>query len=226
MRHRNLDEGWHKRSVPHALTPDEFQELTGVSRETLKRLEIYIALLHRWQPAINLVGKSSLTDPWRRHFLDSAQLLHLLPPHSSCVADLGSGAGFPGLVLAILGAEEVHLIEADSRKCAFLREALRVTETRAVLHQARIEEITGLEADVITARALAPLRELITYALPLLKPQGICLFPRGRGLEEELTQAVKKWMMQVERFASQTEPGGWIVRLREIRRKRADGTAS
>lgn len=212
--------------MAEALTPDQFRKLTGVSRETLKRLESYLALLHRWQRAINLVGESSLADPWRRHILDSAQLLHLFPPQPATVADLGSGAGFPGLVLAILGAGEVHLIEADSRKCAFLREALRVTETLAVLHQERIEKITGLQADVVTARALAPLGRLIIYAQPLLKPQGVCIFLRGRGLEEELTQAAKVWKMLAECFPSETEPGGWIVRLREIRRKRADGKAS
>lgn len=212
--------------MAEALTPDQFRKLTGVSRETLKRLESYLALLHRWQRAINLVGESSLADPWRRHILDSAQLLRLFTPQPASIADLGSGAGFPGLVLAILGAGEVHLIEADSRKCAFLREALRVTETLAVLHQERIEKITGLQADVVTARALAPLGRLIIYAQPLLKPQGVCIFLRGRGLEEELTQAAKVWKMLAECFPSETEPGGWIVRLREIRRKRADGKAS
>lgn len=212
--------------MPKALTPEEFRNLTGVSRETLERLEIYVALLRRWQRAINLVAESSLADPWRRHVLDSAQLLRLLSPPRPHIADLGSGAGFPGLVLAILGGGEVHLIEADSRKSTFLREALRVTKTRAVVHEKRIEQVTGLQVDVITARALATLGRLITYAQPLLKPQGICIFPRGRGLEEELTQAVKEWKMQVERFPSETEPGGWIVRLSEIGRKRADGKAS
>lgn len=205
------------------LSPREFQAQAGVSRETLARLQAYAALLRRWQRAVNLVADSTLVDLWRRHLLDSAQLLRLLPPSPCRVADLGSGAGLPGLILAILGGGEVHLIEADSRKCAFLREALRITQTSAVLHNERVEDVEGLEVDVVTARGLAPLKQLIAYALPLLKPQGICLFPKGSGSEEELTQAVKEWKMQVERFPSVTEPDGWIIRLAEITRVRADG---
>ena len=211
--------------MPKPLTPQEFQQLTGVSRETLRRLEAYAALLRRWQRAINLVAENTLADLWRRHLLDSAQLLRLLPPLPCRIADLGSGAGFPGLILAILGGGEVHLIEADSRKSAFLREALRITHTPAMLHEERIEHVVGLQVDVVTARGLAPLGPLIACALPLLKSQGICVFPRGRGLEEELTQAVKEWKMRVERFPSDTEPDGWIVRLSEISRKQADGKA-
>ncbi len=204
------------------LTPQEFQALTGVSRETLARLEAYAMLLRHWQRAINLVGGSTLGDLWRRHFLDSAQLFRLLPPPPCRIADLGSGAGFPGLVLAILGAGEVHLIEADSRKCAFLREALRVTRTPALLHEERVERVVGVKVDVVTARGLASLDQLIAFALPLLKPGGICLFTRGRGSEEELTQAVKKWKMRVERFPSETDPRARILRLGEISPIRAD----
>lgn len=208
------------------LTPQEFQALTGVSRETLARLEAYAALLRRWQRAINLVGESTLGDVWRRHFLDSAQLFRFLPSPPCCIADLGSGAGFPGLVLAILGAGQVHLIEADVRKSAFLREALRVTGTPAILHEERVEQAVSIKVDVVTARALASLDRLIAFALPLLKPGGICLFSRGSGSQEELTQAVKQWKMRVERFPSETYPQGWIVRLGEISPIRADGRAS
>ncbi len=202
--------------MPKPLTPQQFQALTGVSRETLARLEAYATLLQQWQRAINLVGESTLGDVWRRHFLDSAQLLRFLPQPPCCVADLGSGAGFPGLVLAILGAGEVHLIEADSRKSAFLREALRVTHTPAILHEERVERVAGIKVDVVTARGLASLNQLIAFALPLLRPGGTCLFSRGRGSEEELTQAVKKWKMRVERFPSETDPQARILRLGEI----------
>lgn len=208
------------------LTPQEFAALTGVSRETMARLEAYAALLQRWQRAINLVGESTLSDVWRRHFLDSAQLSRFLPPPPCRIADLGSGAGLPGLVLAILGAGEVHLIEADSRKCAFLREALRVTRTSAILHEDRVERLAGVKADVVTARGLASLDRLIAFALPLLRPGGTCLFSRGRGSEEELTQAVKKWKMRVERFPSETDPQARILRLGEISPIRADERAS
>lgn len=208
------------------LTAQEFAGLAGVSRETLRRFETYAELLQHWQRAINLVGESTLSDIWRRHFLDSAQLLHLLPPRPSRIADLGSGAGFPGLVLAMLGAGEVHLIEADSRKSAFLREALRMTCTSAVLHEQPIEQVTGLEVDVVTARGLTSLDRLIPYALPLLRPRGMCLFSRGRGSEEELTQAVKRWKMHIERFPSETDPEARIIRLSGISRIRAHERAT
>ena len=207
------------------LAPQEFATLASVSRETLGRLEAYVELLQRWQRAINLVGESTLTDIWRRHFLDSAQLLPLLPSPPCRVADLGTGGGFPGLVLSILGAGEVHLIEADSRKSAFLREAVRVTSAPAVLHEQRIEQVLGLEVDVVVSRGLASLECLVTYALPLLKPGGMCLFSRGRGSEEELTQAVKRWKMQIDRFSSVTDPQAWIIRLSGISTIRTDERA-
>ncbi len=202
--------------MPKPLTPEQFQALTSVSRETLAHLEAYAALLRRWQRTINLVGESTLSDVWQRHFLDSAQLLRFLPQPPCRIADLGTGAGFPGLVLAILGAGQVHLIEADSRKSAFLREAMRVTGTPAILHEERVERVTGVEVDVVTARGLASLNRLIAFALPLLRSGGVCVFSRGRGSEGELTQAVKKWKMRVERFPSETDPHARILRLGEI----------
>jgi len=212
--------------VGKPLTPQQFSALTSVSRETLGRLQAYAELLKRWQRAVNLVSESTLTDIWGRHFLDSWQLLRLLPRQPSLIADLGSGAGFPGLVLAIVGAGEVHLIEADLRKSAFLREALRVTSTQAVLHEQRIEQVRNLKVDVVTARGVASLDRLIAYALPLLKPGGICLFSRGRGSEEELTQAVKQWKMCLERFPSETDPQASVIRLSGIGTNRADERAN
>lgn len=178
-------------------------------------------LLERWQARINLVGSASLADLWRRHMLDSAQLFSHIPPSARRLVDLGSGAGFPGLVLAILWGGDVHLVDSDQRKCAFLREAARVAGARRVtVHAARIEALATGElaaaADVVTARALAPLPRLIDYAVPLLAPGGICLFLKGRRVEEELTQAGKSWTMQVERWASRAGPDGTIVRLRGL----------
>lgn len=198
------------------LTIAEFQIRSGVSRETLERLEAYLALLIRWQKAINLVSKATLGDPWRRHMLDSAQLLPHLPRRPCRVVDLGSGAGFPGLVLSILGAGEIHLIESDSRKCAFLREAIRITQAVAILHEGRIETTPKILADVATARALAPLGELLAYSERHLAPGGVCLFLKGRGVEEELTRARKEWKMRIERFPNGAEPGGWILRIGDI----------
>ena len=192
----------------------------GVSRETLERLEIYARLLAKWTKAINLVSPDSLPDLWRRHILDSAQLLPLLPPAPADrprrLADLGSGAGFPGLVLAILGAGEIHLVESDRRKSQFLREVSRETAAGAQVHTARIEELSPLCADCVTARALAPLDRLLDYAARHLAPGGSALFLKGRGAAEELTQAAGRWSMAVERFPSRTDPEGSLLRIANL----------
>jgi 16S rRNA (guanine527-N7)-methyltransferase len=197
---------------PPPLSPDDFAALTGVSRETRDRFAAYADLLVRWQPAQNLVAASTLKDLWRRHFLDSAQLLPLLPP-AGPVVDLGSGAGFPGLALALLGAPDVHLIESNARKCAFLREAARVSGTTVTVHHARIETVTGLAAAAVTARALAPLTRLLDLARPLLAPDGVCLFLKGAGLRKELTEAEKRWNMQLESVASIADTSGNVLRI-------------
>ncbi|MFQ5844495.1 MAG: 16S rRNA (guanine(527)-N(7))-methyltransferase RsmG [Planctomycetota bacterium] len=209
---------------PAPLDSAAFRERTGVSRETLDRLAIYAALLVKWQRAVNLVARDSLPDLWRRHMLDSAQLMALLPPaprrRPRVVVDLGSGAGFPGMVLAILGAGEVHLIESHRRTCAFLAEVARATGTRVLIHAARAEDLAPWPAHVVTARALAPLDRLLGLAAPYLAPGGVCLFPKGRGVEEELTAAGKEWKMRVERIPSVSDPAGTILRLGNISRGR------
>jgi 16S rRNA (guanine527-N7)-methyltransferase len=192
----------------------------GVSRETLERLEIYARLLAKWNKAINLVGADSVPDLWRRHMLDSAQLLALLPSppdkRQRRLADLGSGAGFPGLVLAILGAGEIHLVESDGRKAQFLREVSRETAAGALVHQARIEDLSPLCADCVTARALAPLDRLLEHAARHLAPGGIALFPKGKGAAAELTRAAARWSMVVTRHPSRSDPGGTILRIGEL----------
>jgi len=195
-----------------------FQSATGVSRETLDRLAAYEATLRKWQPKINLVGPSTLPDAWRRHFLDSAQLFPLIPESARVLVDLGSGAGFPGLVLAIMGVPEVHMIESDSRKCAFLREAARAADTRVTVHNKRIEAAPAIAADVVTARALAPLTDLLNWAHPFIGNWGIGVFPKGQNVEEELTDTTKYWKMQAERFDSRTDPTGTILRVSGIDR--------
>lgn len=188
----------------------------GVSRETIGRLESYAALLTRWQARINLVGPDTLSDLWTRHILDSAQLWPLLPPAARRLADLGSGAGFPGLVLAILGAPDVHLVESDARKCAFLREAARQTGTPVTILNRRIEQVAPLSADIVTARALAPLPRLLDWAAPHLASGGQCLFLKGRGAEDELTATAKEWKIGHRRISSLTDPEGVVLQLREV----------
>ncbi|RUQ73882.1 16S rRNA (guanine(527)-N(7))-methyltransferase RsmG [Azospirillum doebereinerae] len=195
-----------------------FQEATGVSRETLERLSAYEVLLRKWQPKINLVGPSTLPDLWRRHFLDSAQLFPLLPDATRVLVDLGSGAGFPGLVLAILGVPEVHLIESDSRKAVFLREAARAAGVTVTVHNKRIETVTGIEADVVTARALAPLADLLGWSFPFLGSRGTALFLKGQALDDELTAVAGGWTLRSERFDSRSDPTGTILRVSDLDR--------
>ncbi len=203
---------------PTALDLEGFREQTGVSRETLDRLRIYETLLRKWQRRINLVGRSTLDDLWRRHMLDSAQLLPLLPDGARCLVDLGSGAGFPGLVLAILGVPEVHLIESDSRKAAFLREVSRETSTPTQIHVARIEDVRPFVADVVTARALAPLAKLLDLAAPFADQKTVMLFPKGQDVDRELTESTKHTTMHPEFVPSRAHESGIIIRLTGTRR--------
>lgn len=193
-----------------------------VSRETLARLETYASLLVKWQAKINLVGPATLPDLWRRHFLDSAQLLPLLPPAPGVLVDLGSGAGFPGLVLAIMSEWRVHLVDSDQRKCAFLRQVALDTgvNTRVAIHAQRFEAVAGYKAEIVTARACAPLAALLGYALPFLGENGRCLFLKGAQAEEELTAAEADWNMQVERRPSLTDPAGTIFVIEQLKRRK------
>ena len=204
------------------LTPEAFAAACDVSRETLERLRRYAEILVKWQKSINLVAPDSLKDLWRRHMLDSAQLRAHLPPRIQGVVDMGSGAGFPGLVLAIMGVPDVHLIESDARKCVFLAEAARAAGLTVgqnpTIHRARLEEIADLRIDIVTARACAPLTQLLAYAEPFLRADSICLFLKGGRVDEELTEAEKTWRMTVERFPSLSDPSGTILRIRQVAR--------
>src|SRR5262249_53198697 len=199
------------------LTPETFAETLNVSRETLERLRAYIDLLTSWNRRINLVGSATLADVWRRHILDCGQLIKHVDRSQRILVDLGSGAGLPGLILGILGLPKVHLIEADQRKAAFLREAARVTETPIIIHVGRIESIAPFPADVITARALAPLPELLAWSQQFLATGTVCLFLKGQGLQDELTATQRKWIMQTQSLASLTDPTGHILRVEGLR---------
>lgn len=206
------------------MTPTEFTSALkaqgqDVSRETLSALEAYAALLTKWQQRINLVAKDSLADLWRRHFLDSAQLAPLLPPGNDPITDLGSGAGFPGLVLAIVTGREVHLVDSDQRKGAFLLEAARVTGAKATVHSNRIEATQAWPAPIITARALAALDQLLDWASPFLTAETQCLFLKGARVEEELTGAARFWTMDIERHRSLTDSSGVILKLTHLQRR-------
>lgn len=201
-----------------ALTPDGFARMVSVSRETLDRLIAYVGLLERWNQRINLVGRNTMADVWRRHILDSAQLHALLPPRTRVLVDLGSGAGLPGLVLAIMGVAEVHLLESDQRKAAFLREASRLTTTPVTIHADRIEKIASFKTDIITARALASLDELIDISERFVSDRTLCLFLKGAAIEAELAAAAAHWSFAVERYRSLADPAGCVVKLEHLQR--------
>jgi len=202
--------------------PEGFQKDTGVSRETLDRFKAYGDLLQTWNRKINLIGKSTAGDVWHRHMLDSAQLFRLIPTSATTLMDLGSGAGFPGLVLAIMGVPQVHLVESDQRKCAFLREAARVAGVAITIHSKRIEDLAPFPVDVITARALAPVEDLLDWSAPFLTKNTRCLFLKGQNVEVELTETHKRWRIRVDQRQSLTDPRGSILTIDEVRRVQPD----
>ena len=192
----------------------------NVSRETIERLEAYLALLAKWQEKVNLVGISTMPDAWRRHVLDSAQLLKYIPDLDRPIVDLGSGAGFPGLVLAVMGAPRVHLIESNVRKCVFLREAARATGAHVTVVNKRIEAAAwSMSADVVCSRACANLSHLIGWAHDMLTQDGVCLFHKGQYVDRELTESQKKWTMACKSHPSLSDPGGVILEISGIGRR-------
>ena len=205
-------------SVDEPLTPQKFAAISGVSRETLERLKLYVNLLLKWQKSVRLIGPSTINDLWRRHILDSAQLFSIIPPQARILVDFGSGAGLPGFVLAVLGVPDVHLVDSNIRKCAFLRAAATLTDTAVTIHNTRVENLTNLSADTITARALAPLNDLLNMAEPYLIPSTVCIFSKGQGVKQELTRVKKNWNMGIECIQSKTDATGTIVRLEKINR--------
>lgn len=193
----------------------------GVSRETVDRLHALEALLKKWNPAINLVAKSTVADAWDRHILDSAQLYALAPGRVGHWADLGSGGGFPGLVIASLAHEldpdrRITLVESDQRKSTFLREAARQLGLTVTVLADRIESVPSLGADVLSARALAPLPALCGFALRHLSDGGVALFPKGATHQQELAEASRNWQFDVTIHPSETDPASVVLELKAI----------
>lgn len=193
----------------------------NVSRETISRLKEYQRLLELWQKKLNLVSSSSLAMAWERHFVDSYQLLSYLPPGPISLIDLGSGAGFPGLVLAILRPETlfVTLVESDFKKCMFLENVSRETFSPVTILNSRLESLQGIQGDVITARGLAPLSQLLNYAFLVMHEKSIGLFLKGKEFEKEIKDAQKNWEFELEIYPSLTESAGRILKLAHLRKK-------
>jgi len=203
--------------------PNADQALSSldVSRETSDRLRLLVSLLEKWNPKINLVSKSTISDVWNRHILDSSQIFHLAAQDSRSWVDIGSGGGFPGLVIAILAAENersnsITLIESDQRKCAFLRTVLRETGVSAEVLSERIEQAEPQNADVLTARALADLPKLLAFAARHLNEDGFALFPKGVTWEKEIAAAQKLWSFEYDVTNSKTEPNSVILKVGKI----------
>jgi 16S rRNA (guanine527-N7)-methyltransferase len=195
----------------------------NVSRETRRRLQHHADLVKRWSSAINLVSRPSLDQIWQRHILDSAQLLPLAPISAESWRDIGSGAGFPGLVVAILAAElrpdlRMTLVEADRRKAAFLQNAARSLDLRVRILAARDEDLPAETADVVSARALAPLPRLLDHTARHLAPNGIALFPKGARYRQEIDAALASWRFRVQKHPSRSGGGGVILALDQLNR--------
>jgi 16S rRNA (guanine527-N7)-methyltransferase len=216
-----------------ALKPDLIADraaalrLTPVSRETLARLDAFVELLLTWNAHTNLIGASTVPHLWTRHIADSLQLLDLAPD-SRIWVDLGSGAGFPGLVIACALADtpgaHVHLVESIQKKARFLNEAARLTGAPVTVHAERIErfmEVFTGPADVVTARALAPLKTLLDQSVSLLKTGALGLFPKGQDVDVELTEATKYWNIKVNLAPSRTDAKGRVVVIQGMERRAA-----
>ena len=199
------------------MTPDDVARLLNVSRETIDKFRAYLTLLEKWQARINLVANSTLAEAWQRHILDSGQLAAFYPPQTKNIMDVGSGAGFPGLVLAIMGGVTVDLVESDQRKAVFLSTVIRELDLPAKVHNQRIETLPQLFPDVITARALAPVPKLLKLIENQLSPESVCLFLKGAAVQDELTNLRTYSIMDATTHPSLSGPTGVVLELKNSR---------
>lgn len=204
------------------MTSDRAEQLASiynVSRESLAGIRAYVELLLTWQRRINLIGPATVESVWERHIHDSLQLLPLIPSGATSIAELGSGAGIPGLIVAIAGGVEAHLYDSNSKKSAFLREAIRQTGARAHVHTMRLEDLASQpdlpKAQCVLARALAPLPLLLDHAEPFLSAGAIGLFHKGQDVDLELTEATKYWKLLATKHPSAVDSRGVILEVKE-----------
>ena len=195
----------------------EVKKFCNFNDAQVKNLENFVLLLLQENQKFNFIGKSTVDETWNRHILDSAQLLRFIDNTNAKFADFGTGAGFPGLVLSILGLKEVHLVEKAFRKCDFLRKAKSFSQNRVFIHQAKLEELNVIEFDCIVSRALAPLDKLLIHAQKFLKKDGYCLFLKGKNLSQELELAKKQFSFHYETYASLTSLESNIIKISKIK---------
>ena len=200
------------------------KQFYNFSENVIKKFKIYQQILEKWQSKINLVSQSTLKDIFKRHFLDSAQLYPLIPKDAQNLLDLGSGAGFPALILAILSQENslpwsVIAIESDQRKCCFMSEVARLCEVKMDIQNQRIEQVRGIKADVITARALADLKSLLDYSLPFIHKKSQLFFLKGQNIQSEIQEALEKYDFSYHLFQSQTDEKGQIIQIEQLKVK-------
>ena len=195
---------------------EEINNFFMLNSEQKKCLEDYVSKLLQENENFNFIGKSTIDQTWHRHILDCAQLIQFIKNPQKKFADLGSGAGLPGMVLSILGLKEIHLIEKSFRKADFLRRIKNISPNRVFIHQAKLEELENINFDCIMSRALAPLDKLLEYCKKFLKDDGYCLFLKGKNLPLEISQAKQKFSFEFELFPSLTSKESNIIRINKI----------
>ena len=206
--------------MSQVLDEKSFFEKTDVSRETMENIRAYAILLKKWQKGFNLVSETTLPDLWRRHFYDSYQLKELFDTSKTenlRILDIGSGAGFPGLLLSMLGLGEFHMVESNGKKCTFMRQVIRETNCNAIVHNERAEKIEPFHVDYIVSRACASLDKLFDLGRNFIQEDTICLFLKGQIADKEIAEARLNWQFEVEKFTSAAEESGVILKVRQIK---------
>jgi 16S rRNA (guanine527-N7)-methyltransferase len=191
----------------------------SVSRETYDRLTLYYDLLVKWQAKVNLVGPDTISQAWQRHFLDSLQLQQYIENKNAIIADIGTGAGFPGMALAILGYKNIHLIESDAKKITFLREVARITNTSVSIHHGRVENILIDNISFILSRACAPLDQLFSYSKNFVSHETICLFHKGKNYSKDIEDAKLHWLFEAGVFPSIVDTESVVLKIINLRKR-------
>ncbi len=206
--------------MPKVFDENLFFEKVNVPRETMENIRTYAILLKKWQKRLNLVGETTIPDLWLRHFYDSYQLkaqFDMSKSENLRILDIGSGAGFPGLLLSMLGLGEFHMVESNGKKCTFMRQVIRETSCNAIIHNERAEMMMPFPVDYIISRACASLEKLFDLGRNFIRDDTVCLFLKGQSAEQEIAEAMLKWDFEVEKFTSVAQETGMILKASHIK---------